>query len=269
MKEYTKPMLATGYEVSKVSFPCLIQPKFDGCRALLCLIGDGEAHLLSRTGKEYNVPHILKWANEHKELLPLDGELYCHEELTFQQICSAVKCYSPWTEMLKYVVYDRPVDTMTNISRMAWLNDNLRPALGNGVELSDTYMAFSVKDIDSWHEVFVSRGYEGAIVRNQDALYQEGRSDNLIKVKKFDTTEFEIIDVIEAGGKDAGTAIFRLKSGDYSFYARPVGPKELRSRYLCNKESLKGKKCTIQHFGYTDGGIIPRFPVALGIRDYE
>lgn len=44
-----------------------------------------------------------------------------------------------------------------------------------------------------------------------------------MKLKSFDTTEFKVVDVLEAEGNDAGTAIFKLKCGEYEFCARPVG----------------------------------------------
>lgn len=265
--QITKPMLAIGYDKSRVKFPCLVQSKLDGTRCTVCLIGN-EVHLLSRSGKEYNVPRLKEWAERHRDLLPLEGELYNHNELTFQQICSAVKCYSEWTDKLKYVVYDRPVSNETNKNRWAELLSDLEEH-DNCIELCQTAVAHSYDEIERWHDYFVQQGYEGAIIRNMDGMYIEGRSGNLMKLKKFDTTEFEIVDVLEAEGQDKGTALFKLKSGKYTFHARPTGSRDLRASYLRDRENLIGKLCTIRHFGYTDGGVIPRFPVALGIRDYE
>lgn len=89
-----------------------------------------------------------------------------------------------------------------------------------------------------------------------------------MKLKAFDTTEFEVVDVLEAGGLDAGTAIFKLKVNGYEFCSRPTGSKSLRAQYLADKEELIGKWATVQHQGYSDAGV-PRFPVLLNIRDYE
>ena len=262
-----KPMLATHYDKNRVKFPCLVQAKIDGVKGEICLIGN-EVHILSRTGKEYDVPHLREWAERHKDLLPLDGEIYNHKELTFQQICSAVKCKSEWTDKLRYVVYDKPVPNMTNKNRWAELLSDLDDVEGP-IELCQTVVAHSYEEIERWHDYFVQQGYEGAIIRNMDGMYIEGRSGNLMKLKRFDTTEFEITDVVEAEGQDKGTALFRLRNGEYHFCARPTGSKTLRASYLRDREKLIGRPCTVRHFGYTDGGVIPRFPVALGIRDYE
>ena len=265
-----KAMLATGYDKNRVKFPCLVQAKLDGVRGKVCLIGN-EVHILSRTGKDYDVPHLRAWAEGHRDLLPLDGEIYNHKELTFQQICSAVKCKSEWTDKLKYVVYDKPVPNMSNKNRWAELLTDLEDA-GDPIRLCQTVVAHSFEEIERWHDYFVQQGYEGAIIRNMDAMYTEGYSSNLMKLKKFDTTEFIVADVHEAEGQDKGTAIFELLANadkNLRFFARPTGSRQLRSSYLQERDKIIGKPCTIRHFGYTDGGVIPRFPVALNIRDYE
>ena len=269
MTQLMKPMLATGYSIDKVKFPCLVENKYDGIRCEICLIGD-EVHLLSRTGKELDVPHLRAWAESHRDLLPLDGEIYNHKELTFQQICSAVKCKSEWTEKLQYVVYDKPLSGYTNGMRRILLKKEFKDIEDGPVYLAESRVARTEGEIMSFHDESVANGYEGAIIRNMDGKYIEGRSNNLMKLKKFETTEFEIADILEAEGQDKGTALFvlRTESGEL-FHARPTGSRTLRAAYLRDKDKLIGELCTIRHFGYTDGGVIPRFPVALGVRDYE
>ena len=261
-------MLATKYYPSQTKFPCFVQPKFDGVRCVLHEGEDGEVHLTSRGGKEYYVPQIKAWGEKHRDMLPLDGEIYNHQELTFQQICSAVKCRSAMTDKLRMVIYDAQI-TGSFSARWKVLHDafatipNTEP-----VYLTQTFIAHSENDIKRWHKIFVSTGYEGAIIRNGDGIYIEGMSNDLMKLKAFDTTEFEVVDVLEAGGLDSGTAIFKLKCGEYEFCARPVGSKSLRAQYLADREELIGKMATVQHQGYSDVGV-PRFPVLLNIRDYE
>lgn len=263
-----KPMLATQYYLSQVRFPCFVQPKYDGVRCILHIGEDEEIHLTSRGGKEYYVPQIKEWGEAHRNILPLDGEIYNHNELTFQQICSAVKCRSGMTEKLKMVIYDTQIKGDFK-SRWCALKKKFWSMRQNDcVYLTQTFVADSEEDIKRWHRIFVSMGYEGSIIRNSDGDYTEGRSGNLMKLKDFDTTEFEIVNVLEAAGNDAGTAIFMLRVGNCNFCARPTGSKELRAKYLKDRNKLIGKAATVQHQGYTDAGV-PRFPVMLNIRDYE
>ena len=263
-----KPMLATKFDASQVKYPCFVQPKYDGVRCMLKEGEDGQVHLISRGGKEYDVPRIKAWGEAHRGLLPLDGEIYNHQELTFQQICSAVKVYSDWTDKLRMVVYDTPI-TGSFAYRWEMLKELFKNVEDEEpVYLTQTRIADKESHLHSWHNIFVSLGYEGAIIRNAEGSYTEGRSNNLMKLKHFDTTEFEITDVLEAGGQDSGTAIFKLRCKGYEFCARPIGSKSLRTGYLKDRLSLIGKMATVQHQGYSDAGV-PRFPVLLNIRDYE
>lgn len=261
-------MLATRYYPSQTRFPCFVQPKYDGVRCILYEGEDGEVHLMSRGGKEYDVPQIKAWGERNRKNLPLDGELYNHKELTFQQICSAVKHCSELTNKLKMVIYDMQIPGIF-LSRWNTLQEVFKDVqTGEPVYLTKTFVAHSEDDIERWHKIFISMGYEGTIIRNSDGIYTEGRSSSLMKLKEFDSTEFEVIDVLEAGGLDAGTAIFKLKVRGYEFYSRPTGSRSLRAQYLADRKELIGKMATVQHQGYSDAGI-PRFPVLLNIRDYE
>lgn len=264
-----KPMLAIGFNEKKIVFPCLCQPKYDGVRCTISKDSKG-IHIISRNGKPYNIPHIAEWASANEHLLPLDGELYNHKELTFQEIISAVKRVSDITEKIRYVVYDKPVHNMTNKDRWNTLQSDFKgihkdsPCYLSGYKICKT-----IDDVWEYHKECVSKGYEGVIIRNFSGEYEFGfRSSNLIKLKVFDDAEFEIVDVVEASGRDSGTAIFVCKCKDGVFNAKPQGTRELRKEYLERSAELIGKKVTIQYQGLSDDGI-PRFPSAISIRDYE
>lgn len=270
-----KPMLAKS-DRRKIKFPCIVQPKYDGVRCLTFL-KDGEINIVSRKGKPYNIPHLKEWAENHRGLLPLDGELYNHKELTFQEIVSAVKKHSEITPKIRYVVYDRPVADITNDKRWTWLlkqfgaqkeKDRLK-GVKSPVYLSDFTICYDMEQLMKMHDEYVAKGYEGAIARNEDGLYEFGfRSNNLIKIKEFKDSEYEIIDVVEATGRDAGTAIFVCKCDAGEFNVKPQGTRELRAEYFKNRTKLIGKMVTVQYQELSDDGI-PRFPSAIAVRDYE
>lgn len=264
-----KPMLAIHFNEKKIKFPCLCQPKYDGVR---CTISQDEEgiHIISRKGKPYKIPHLEKWANENRHLLPLDGELYNHKELTFQEIVSAVKRLSDITSKIKYVVYDRPIENVNNGDRWSQLDTDFAGIKDAPAYLSSWTMCFNMKDIWDYHKECTDEGYEGIIIRNIDGLYEFGfRSNNLIKLKTFDDSEFEIIDVVEATGRDAGTSVMVLRTSDGNeFNAKPQGSRELRAEYLKNRKNIIGKWATVQYQGLSDDGV-PRFPSLITIRDYE
>ena len=261
-----KPMLAISFNEKKIKFPCIVQPKYDGVRCLITF--DKGVQIFSRKGKPYNIPHLKKWAEEHRELLPLDGELYNHGELSFQEIVSAVKKQSEITPLIRYVVYDKPTEG-TNKERWESLQRDFPKEKNSPVYLSGSVMCYTMEDIWNYHEKCVSQGYEGVIIRNLKGAYEKGfRSSNLIKLKVFNDAEFEIINVVEASGRDAGTAIFVCKCKGGWFSVKPQGTRELRKEYFDNQDKLIGKMVTVQYQGLSDEGI-PRFPSAITIRDYE
>ena len=264
-----KPMLAIGFKEDKITFPCIVQPKYDGVRCLV-FEKDGQIHIISRKGKPYNIPHIKKWAEEHRDFLPLDGELYNHGELSFQEITSAVKKLSDITPKIHYVVYDAPVEGVSFGERWVKLETAFKRITEESpVYLSDYKLCFSMKDIMDDHRTYVGEGYEGVIIRNCSGRYEFGfRSNNLIKLKDFDTEEFEIVDVVEATGRDAGTAVFVCSCPGGLFNVKPQGTRELRKEYFDQRKSLIGKFVTVQFQGLTDEKK-PRFPSAIAIRDYE
>lgn len=263
-----KPMLAVSYNERKIKFPCLCQPKYDGVRCTISEDADG-IHIISRKGKPYVIPHLAQWASDHRELLPLDGELYNHKELTFQEIISAVKKVSPITDKIRYVVYDKPVEGLTNIERWEKLKEDFAEIEDAPAYLSGSCVINNLKALKEYHDKCVAAGYEGIIIRNYDGVYEFGfRSNDLIKYKEFNDAEFEIIDVVEATGRDAGTAVFVCKCDGGEFNVKPQGSRELRAEYFTNRDSLVGKMVTVQYQGLSDDGI-PRFPSAITIRDYE
>lgn len=272
-----KPMLACGYREDKVELPTFLQPKYDGVRCLAIRTPEGVG-LFSRGGKPYFASEI------EKELLEvmqpgqiLDGELYSHKELTFQEIISAVKDRKDGNEFLpkiQYFVYDMPDVDAAFRERWFDLCELLRGKKLKKIVLSQISQVMQIADIMKKHDEWVDDGYEGLMIRNKRGRYEFGnRSNDLIKYKVMKDSEFEIVDVLEATGRDKGTAVFvcmaTLKDGSVSkFNARPEGTKELRTSYFNDRKKLIGKMLTVRFQKLSDDGI-PIFPVGVIVRDYE
>lgn len=265
---FMKPMLARSFSEKHIRFPCIVQPKYDGVRCLV-FEKNNKVYIQSRQGKPYNIPHLQKWAEEHRWILPLDGELYNHKDLTFQEIVSAVKKHSDITPKIRYAVYDKPIEGVKNQQRWDKLTEDFSKLKDAPAYLSTYDMAFSMKDIYELHDKYVTEGYEGAIIRNIDGLYEFGfRSNDLIKLKSFMDSEYKIVDVVEATGRDAGTAVFVCECEAGQFNVKPMGTRELRAEYFKKRKKLIGKMVTVKYQELSDDGI-PRFPSAISVRDYE
>lgn len=99
--------------------------------------------------------------------------------------------------------------------------------------------------------------------------YKSGRNQNLLKVKKFEDMEFEVVDILEAEGDDRGTALFVLTTEDgKTFNCRPIGSRKLRAHYLTNKDIYIGKFYTVKYFRFTDKGV-PLLPSGKAFRKFK
>ena len=259
------PMLAqNGKAMKSIPFECDIQRKHDGLRCLVVWEGN-QLRLMSRGNKTYSVPHIE--AQLKKILKPgemLDGELYIHG-VSLQTIASWVKKNRPESKDIEYHVYDYPND-----EKWTERSEHLHKIkYGNGIVEVETYTICSMEELKHYHDQFVSEGYEGAIIRLHDGLYEYGkRSRSLLKWKDADDAEFKILDMESGVGKFEGVPVFIVQNdlNDKTFKVVPVGTAEVR-RSLMNKRNI-GQYITVKFFGRTDDGI-PKFPVGKNIRIKE
>lgn len=271
---------------SKIKFPAVVQRKLDGVRCLSWTDAKGDVIMMSRRNNPFfGLNHI---RNEIKSLnLPpnivLDGELYAHgDKMTFQKLAGLVRrqtvkdAEAKEIEKIRYHVYDM-IDLNDRMKpfkdRHKFLDNNIGVKKPVYLDVVENFIVANKEEGDKRHSQFVQEGFEGLMFRNIDSPYQGKRSAHLQKYKKFDDAEFKVIGYEEAQGKDTGTVIWVLEtvSGE-QFRARPKGTLAERAR-MFNTVSRKpdayiGKMMTIKYFGLTDAGI-PRFPIAIALRNYE
>ncbi len=112
---------------------------------------------------------------------------------------------------------------------------------------------------------------EGVMINICDAVYEFGRTWNLMKVKKMNTLDLEIVDVEEGSGRLAGTlgAIHvRYKNGNIVKVGSGFSD-DLRASIWANPHLYIGWIAEIQFFESTtnaDGGESLRFPVFKDFR---
>lgn len=273
------PMLAHDYKKhhNGLRYPVSIQPKLDGFRCL-AKKENGVVTLISRSGDEFDLPHITKELNDVlSDNTVLDGELYCHG-VPFQKVASWIKKQHPYTINIGYHVYDLP--EISGESGFTWIDRlTLLDVLDKGTpdkkhfSIVETDQASTKEDVFKWQLKYIEAGYEGAIVRVNSALYQYGfRSHGLLKVKTFDDDEFLITGGGPGRGKTKDQCIFECTidpkdtSKNKRFNVMPRGTAKERSEYLTNLPALIGKYLKVKYFGKSEDDI-PRFPIGLGIRE--
>jgi DNA ligase-1 len=284
------PMLAGKYDAKKHKGCYLGQPKLDGVRCTARWEGDSVV-LYSRQGKVYDVKHI---SDELATFMGkddvFDGELYIHG-MPLQSIISLVKKPKEGSEHIKYWVYDMPVvdgnDDLPFIDRHASIDKvfgdyyekyyskmtseevlDWEPETDDNVSIVEvgTYWC---EDVEFYLKHFLSEGYEGLMLREPNSKYLWGyRSNDLLKVKIFQDSEFLVLDVIEGEGKMVGHAVVVCQNDltDATFKVAPKATMETRKEIYDNKSDYIGRKYTVKYFDRTED-LIPRFPVGLAFRE--
>lgn len=225
--------------------------KLDGVRALW----DG-ACLRSRNDLVFNAPP------EFLEGLPkgvmLDGELWAGRG-TFQNTVGRIKSGAGkdnWAG-IKYMVFDAPARAGTWVERMQYAKSFARgrvEALYHEPITDDAHLTRFV-------DYVIARGGEGAMLRHPTATgYEQKRTGNLLKVKRWRDLEAHVVAHEEGKGKhkgrlgalvcelDDGT---RFNVGTGLSDVQRAAPPEV------------GAFVRVKFFELTNGGV-PRFPVFDG-----
>lgn len=276
-EEVFLPMLADTFEKRRGkkkdghTYPCDIQPKLDGVRCLAFWEGN-EVKLMSRGGKYWNCPHI---TTRLEQILPkkvvLDGELYIHGE-TFQAITRLVKKHRQETVNVQLHAYDcvilddrgAPWPARRDALR-AWFDDSA----SSEVVPVKTLTAESEEQVYDLQGLFMSDGYEGAVVRCYDnSTYRFGyRSKRLLKVKTFDDGEFEVIGHTNNGvGKFKNCILWLcVTEGGEEFEVTPKGTMEYRRNLINEVVEGVGQMLKVKYIGFSEAGI-PKHAVGEGFR---
>jgi len=274
------PMLAHKFtdRGHKVTWPAFVQPKLNGQRMLF----NGEKGW-SRGGKEI-IPECIAHIKEElgqlltgamiREKIILDGELILPGNPLLQKTMTAIKKYRPeLSPTLVYWVYD-VVDPHRKYSeRLGVLRDVLYSSVPfPHVVQTPTSIVFSPADVMNHHKCFVDEGFEGSMVRFDLEGYDIGhRNNQLQKVKDFVDGEFEVLDIVEGGGRFKGAAIFVCRATETeTFTVVPEGDMDYRrSLYESREEILSTTKyLTVRYQELSKDGV-PIFPVGVSLRETQ
>lgn len=273
-----EPMLAQKWRdhSAKIEFPAFVQPKLDGIRCI-AIINNGSCTLWSRTRKPIkSVPHIVEALEKMlpNETVVLDGELYNHDlRDQFEEIVSLVRKDKPDPRcgMVQYHVYDVVSAESSFEDRNKWLWENVaaKTSKKSPIRYVATEQVDEFEDTIQFFTEFRAEGYEGAMIRNANSLYENRRSYNLQKIKEFDDAEYLITGVEAGRGRCSECAIFvcETKKGE-EFRCKMEGSLDILKGILKAPKKVVGKKLTVRYQGITNGGV-PRFPVGVVVRDYE
>lgn len=306
-KKFYEPMLAHNFKDRQDelvgNYPVYSQPKLDGIR---CIVRKEDDKLVGRTrnGKEIEcIPHILKSLNgfflAHPKAI-LDGELYNHDlHENFNKLTSLVRKQRPTKsasmtdkafakkqteyqerlaeaeDTIQYHVYDAPrINDVVNESQsFDFRIDELKAKLmtNKHIVLVETNEVYSLGNLNSLYEQYLEQGYEGQMVRKSLSKYDNKRSTSLLKRKEFIDAEYKVVDIDLGNGNRSGTAknlVCYCPKTNTTFNSNIKGSFEYLKEIYDNRKDYIGKLATIKYFQLTPDGI-PRFPYAIGFRNYE
>ena len=275
-KYFDKPEVVEGKEF-------VLTTKIDGSR-IIAMKDDGKVSFWTRQGQKYEGLVDLE-----KELLEcnddnfvFDGEIVAidtDKENTYKNTMKLSRTKDLEKHGLKMLVFDYmpianfkaqkcPVMYSTRRAQLSAIFDlnsfkyfELLPMLYKG---TDTSMITKIL------EEQVSKGEEGIMLNLADAPYIFGRTNNLLKIKKFKDCDLIITGFEEGTNKLQGTlGALILDYKDNELRCGSGFSDEQRAEIWANRDQYLGKIAEIKYFEETcnkNGGISLRFPTFKDIR---
>lgn len=208
-----KPSLAEDALLDLVKFPCGVQPKIDGVRAL-----NLNGTLTGRSLDPFKGFGITEYFSQ-PEFVGLDGEMILgNQPNSSDRLCSlttgAMSRFKGVDVMpdLTWWVFDSLLDPeMYYAARYLTLERRVRALNHPRIKLVPMTVVESREHLDRLIAHNAATGYEGTIIRNLNAPYKEGRAtqkgQELWRVKPWSDFEILVTDIIEgqANGNAAKT----------------------------------------------------------------
>lgn len=298
--------LGDGLDDPKEDEGVYMQWKLDGWRCVARLqVGPQGVEVAMTTNNKKQFPWFVHLRTELQVFLStpqarklsldgLDGEIYAHRMVDengeglddnnrFQAItkmCSLTrKEPHPLESQLCFVVFDLvdlsgKIPQYKRFERLDKIFASCQKKCPHILKC-DTKIGYCIEDIVDYHDNAAQEGYEGVIIRALDMKYSQKRNYSMRKYKNFLDREYEIVGVKKDDGVDDKYFVWICCDPDIidpstgepiEFSAKPKGCDEDRRYWYSNHIEYLGKYMTVKFQEYTEDGI-PRFPIALGIRE--
>ena len=292
-KEVSKLGLCETYKGSIDIFKSgryLLEPKLDGIRCIMFVFPEvSKVYSFSRNGKKlYNMDiieqEVLALCKDFSQLfvfknsssLVLDGELFAKDWSLTSSIVHTHKEH-PDKSHLSYYIFDI-------VSLPDWLESKATPSLlerksalswlfkqaGENVPhlVNVPYVIpGSLSEAKDLLEQLLSKGYEGAVVKDGLSPYPFSRSSSWLKWKPVKTIDVEVIEVKQGTGRNKnrlGSFICKLQNGK-TFRVGGGFTDTQREEFWHKRNELIGCIVEVEYQEETIHGV-PRFPRFVRIR---
>jgi DNA ligase-1 len=160
--------------------------KLDGIRAYW----NGK-DLYTKNGNKIYAP---SWFLEEFPKFELDGELWSkrNDFENIQNIVLDINPSSKWKE-LTYNIFEVPNSKGNFEERLSIIKNYLNKKPNNYIKIIPQIICENQEHLESYLQELLNKKAEGIIIKNPNINYFAGRSEEILKVKKFEDMEGEII----------------------------------------------------------------------------
>ena len=233
-----------------------ISEKLDGVRAFW-----NGANFVSRQG---NIFHAPEWFTRVLPKTELDGELWLGRG-KFDQLSGLVRRASPddidW-QNIKFMIFELPNHTGTFDERLKRQKQIVAEINAPHIQLVEQFKISSHEALNKKLDEIVEQGAEGLMLHLGSSLYKSGRSDDLLKLKKYQDAEAVVIAHVTGKGKYTGMlGSLLVETPDKRRFKIGTGFSDAERK---NPPAI-GATITYKYFGLTGRGI-PRFASFMRVR---
>lgn len=233
-----------------------VSEKFDGVRAYW-----NGANFVSRQG---NVFHAPEWFTGVLPKMALDGELWLGRG-EFERLSGVVRRQSPddssWSG-IKFMIFDLPGHTGVFDERLKRLEEIVADIKTPHIQLVEQFKVPDHEALIKKLDDMVKQGAEGLMLHLGSSVYKNGRSDDLLKLKKHFDAEAVVIDYISGKGKYKGMlGSLEVETSEKIRFKIGSGFSDDERKH----PPAIGSIVTYKYFGLTNKGI-PRFASFVRVR---
>lgn len=254
----TPVQLAQVYDQQNISM-YLLSEKYDGIRAIW-----KDRTLRTRNG---TIIHAPKWFVQDLPDVWLDGELW-YKRGDFEYVASTVTKDKPidtqWRK-ITYMVFDAPSYKITFEARATYYTDLLDYLSLSHVKPVRQFKVSTHDALSKLLEAYTKKGAEGLMLQKADAMFSNGRSGNLLKLKPYMDAEARVIAHLPGKGKYKdllGSLLVRYNSASGEALEFKIGS-GFSDKVRHNPPPI-GSVVTFTYHGFTQRGV-PRFASFLRV----
>lgn len=299
---FGQAMSLAEYKADKVRYPCIVQPKMDGCRIRIACVAEDDDPKIYIMSQNNNVRHfwyemqyiICKhiippgmlvegefWSTKHswQELVGLfhkktdpinaaDGDAYKHIRIVLFDMIDL----NPFAKKEPYKTRFKNLQDWFGCVR--WDDPYvIDPHYKHIFQVVESKICKSERELDQLFDEYTkNKQFEGVVIRDPNGLYNASnqRTFDAMKRKHFEDAEYKVVDLCCTDDRIRLQLKFRRidengKRVKILFGAMWSLPKEEREKVLGNKEKYIGQYATVVYTAKTQKGI-PRAGEVKGMR---